>query len=72
MFRISPQGQNGTSPGGLLVSVVDSPPPDDQIISGEQVEVSVEPSAALVLNDKELDASVVGTDVSFTIDDQHA
>ncbi len=71
MFRISPQGQDGTAPGpGLAISLTESPPPDDQIVEGEEVAVSVEPTAAAILEDKELDATVVGEEVSFSIGDQ--
>jgi iron-sulfur cluster assembly protein len=71
MFRISPQGQDGTTPGpSLAVSVTDAPAPDDQIVPGEEIEVCVEPSAALLLDDKELDATVVGDQVNFSIGEQ--
>jgi iron-sulfur cluster assembly protein len=70
MFRISPQAQNGASPGGLVVSVTGSPPPDDQIIEGDEVEISVEPTAAMMLDDKKLDATVEGEQVNFSIEDQ--
>jgi len=72
IFRIAPQGQDGTAPGpGLMLSVIDSPPPDDQIVEGEEVSVCVEPSAAAMLDDKELDATVVGEEVSFSIAEQN-
>jgi iron-sulfur cluster assembly protein len=68
MFRISPQGQDGTAPGpALAVSVIESPMPDDQIVEGDQVAVCVEPSAAVMLDDKELDAEMVGEQVNFSI-----
>jgi Fe-S cluster assembly iron-binding protein IscA len=70
MFRISPP-EEGTEPGpGLMISVIDSPPPDDQIVDGDEVSVSVEPSAAALLDDKQLDATVVGEEVSFSIGEQ--
>ncbi len=73
MFRISPQGQDGTAPGpALAVSVTESPMPDDQIVEGEEVAVCVEPSAAAMLDDKELDAQVVGEEVNFRIGEQAA
>ena len=73
MFRISPQGQHGLSPGpSLAVSVTEAPQPDDQIIEGEQVAVCVEPSAAVMLDDKELDATLVGDQVNFNIAEQAA
>ena len=71
MFRIAPQGQDGTAPGpGLAISVIDAPPPDDQIVEGEEVAVSVEPTAAEMLDDKRLDANVVGDQVNFSIGEQ--
>jgi Fe-S cluster assembly iron-binding protein IscA len=71
MFRISPQVGDDASPGAsLVVSVVDTPPPDDQIVEGDEVAVSVEPTAAAILDDKQLDANVTGEQVSFTIAEQ--
>jgi Fe-S cluster assembly iron-binding protein IscA len=71
MFRISPQGQDGAASGpGLMLSVIEAPPPDDQVVEGEGVAVSLEPSAAVMLDDKRLDASVVGEEVNFSIGEQ--
>jgi Fe-S cluster assembly iron-binding protein IscA len=71
MFRIAPQGQGGTAPGpSLAISVIDAPPPDDQIVEGEEVAISIEPSAAAMLDDKELDATVVGEQINFSIGEQ--
>jgi Fe-S cluster assembly iron-binding protein IscA len=71
MLRIAPQGQDGTAPGpSLAISVIEEPIPDDQIVEGDQVAVSVEPSAALMLDDKQLDATVVGEQVNFTVEEQ--
>jgi Fe-S cluster assembly iron-binding protein IscA len=71
MFRIAPQGQDGIGPGpSLAISVIDSAPPDDQIVEGEQVAVCLEPTAAVMLDDKELDATVVGEQVNFSIGEQ--
>ena len=71
MFRIKPQGQNGIAPGpSLAVEIADTPAPEDQIIEGEEIEVCVEPSAAMMLDDKELDVSVVGDQVNFSIAEQ--
>lgn len=71
MFRIAPQGQDGTAPGpSLAISVIDDPPPEDQIVEGEQVAICVEPSAAAMLDDKELDATVVGEQINFSIGEQ--
>lgn len=71
MFRIAPQAEDGTDPG-LTLSVIDSPPADDQIVEGEQVAVCVDPSAAVILDDKELDATVIGDQISFSIAEQAA
>jgi Fe-S cluster assembly iron-binding protein IscA len=71
MFRIAPQGQDGTEPGpSLAVSIIEAPPADDQIVQGEDVEVSVEPSVAVMLDDKELDATVSGEQINFSIAEQ--
>jgi Fe-S cluster assembly iron-binding protein IscA len=68
MFRISPKGQNGIATGpSLAVSIADAPAPEDQIIEGEKIEVCVEPSAAEMLDDKELDVAVVGDQFNFSI-----
>ncbi|HEX6228032.1 MAG TPA: HesB/YadR/YfhF-family protein [Solirubrobacterales bacterium] len=65
VFRISPQEDVG-----LVVSITDSPPPDDHRVEGEDVAVSVEPSAAEMLDDKELDATIVEGRVNFSIGEQ--
>jgi Fe-S cluster assembly iron-binding protein IscA len=71
MFRIASQGQEGTDPGpSLAISVIDAPPPEDQIVEGEQVAICIEPSAAALLDDKELDATVVGEEINFSIGEQ--
>jgi Fe-S cluster assembly iron-binding protein IscA len=57
---------------GLVVSVTDSPEPDDQIVEGDEVEICVEPTAAQLLDDKELDATVSGEQVNFSIGEQSA
>jgi Fe-S cluster assembly iron-binding protein IscA len=71
MFRISPQPTDGASSGaGLVVSLTDTPPADDQIVQGDEVAVSVEPTAAVMLDDKQLDATVVGDQINFSIGEQ--
>jgi Fe-S cluster assembly iron-binding protein IscA len=65
VFRISPQEDVG-----LVVSITDSPPAEDQVVDGDDVSVSVEPSAAEMLDDKELDATIVDGQVNFSIADQ--
>ena len=73
MFRIAPQGQDGTGPGpSLTIAITDAPPPDDQIVEGEEVAVSIEPTAAVMLDDKELDADVLGEQINFSIGEQAA
>ena len=67
VFRITSQPESG-----LVVSVTDSPEPDDQIVEGDEVEICVEPTAAQLLDDKELDATVSGEQVSFSIGEQSA
>jgi Fe-S cluster assembly iron-binding protein IscA len=72
MLRISPQQTDGASPGAsLVVSVIETPPPDDQVVEGEdEVAVAVEPTAAVMLDDKQLDATVMGDEISFSIAEQ--
>jgi iron-sulfur cluster assembly protein len=71
MFRIAPPEQDEAAPAqGLMLSVIESPLPGDQIVEGDEVSVSVEPSAATMLDDKQLDASVVGEQVNFSIGEQ--
>jgi len=73
IFRIAPQPQDGAGSGGsLIISVIDVPPPDDQIVEAEEVAVSLEPSAAAMLDDKELDATVEGDQINFSIGEQGA
>jgi Fe-S cluster assembly iron-binding protein IscA len=50
--------------------VIESPPADDQIVEGDAVAVAVEPTAAMMLDDKQLDATVEGGNVNFSIEDQ--
>lgn len=72
MLRISPQQTDGVSAGAsLVVSVIDTPPPDDQVVEGEaEVAVAVEPTAAVMLDDKQLDATVIGDQINFSIAEQ--
>jgi Fe-S cluster assembly iron-binding protein IscA len=71
MFRISPQGEDGGPPGaGLTLSVIEAPPPEDQVVEGEGVAVCLEPSAAVMLDDKQLDATTVGEQINFSIGEQ--
>jgi Fe-S cluster assembly iron-binding protein IscA len=52
---------------GLAVSVTESPQPDDQIVAGEDIEVCLEPTAAEMLDDKQLEATVVDGRLTFTV-----
>ncbi|HEY7266890.1 MAG TPA: HesB/YadR/YfhF-family protein [Solirubrobacterales bacterium] len=71
MLRISPQQTDGASAGAsLALSVIEAPPPEDQVVEGEEVAVSVEPTAAVMLDDKQLDATVVGDQINFSIGQQ--
>ena len=78
MFRISPQPQDGVTQDGatpgasLTVSVIEDPPPEDEIVEGDEVAVAVEPTAAAILEDKKLDATVVGDQINFSIAEQAA
>lgn len=67
VLRISPKPD-----AGLVISVADSPQSDDQIVEGEDVEVCVEPSAAQMLDDKELDATIDEGQVNFSLSQQAA
>jgi Fe-S cluster assembly iron-binding protein IscA len=68
MLRIGPPPQNGSQPGdGLAISVVETAPPEDQVVEGDQVEVAVEPTTAQLLDDKKLDATVASGQVNFMI-----
>ena len=67
VFRITSQPE-----AGLVVAVTDAPEPDDQIVEGEEVEVCVEPIAAKMLDDKELDATVTAGQVKFSVGEQSA
>jgi Fe-S cluster assembly iron-binding protein IscA len=72
LIRISTaQPQDGNQGGApLAISVVESAAADDRRIEGDSVEVAVEPATAALLDDKQLDATVSGGQVSFTIGDQ--
>jgi iron-sulfur cluster assembly protein len=65
IVRISPEAEKG-----LGIALVQAPGPEDQIIEAEGIEICVEPSAAEVLEDKELDASTAGGNVAFRISPQ--
>jgi iron-sulfur cluster assembly protein len=50
--------------------MVESPNVDDRVIEEAGVRVFVEPEAALILEDKILDATVVGDRVQFSLSEQ--
>ncbi|HEU4905217.1 MAG TPA: HesB/YadR/YfhF-family protein [Solirubrobacterales bacterium] len=70
-FRISAQ-QSAEAEGGLAVSIVDEAPPEDQVVEGDDVEVRLEPTAAEMLDDKQLDAQVANGEVQFSLNAQAA
>ncbi|HET7053496.1 MAG TPA: hypothetical protein VFI09_06230 [Solirubrobacterales bacterium] len=73
-FRISAQQSDGTTDSdtgtALAVSVVEEAPPEDQVIEGDDIEVRLEPAAAEMLDDKELDATVADGQVQFSLSAQ--
>jgi Fe-S cluster assembly iron-binding protein IscA len=71
VVRLSaPPTMSANGAGGLAITVVDSAPEEDAVVKGDDVEVSVDPVAAEVLDDKQLDASVADGQVNFTIAEQ--
>jgi len=70
-FRISAQ-QSPEAESGLAVSIVDDAPPEDQVVEGDDVEVRLEPTAAELLDDKQLDARVADGEVQFSLNAQAA
>lgn len=73
VFRISSQETPGPEPQtGFAVSVTDTPEPEDQVVEDPNVEVRVEPEAAELLDDKELDATIADGQVNFSLNEQAA
>lgn len=70
LLRISAPAADDGAEAALVVSVTETPPPDDQIVEGDGVAVCVEPTAAAILDDKELDAEVVDGRVNLSIGSQ--
>lgn len=71
VFRISSQAPDGGEPGtGIMVSIADSAPAEDQVIDAGEVEVWLEPQAAEILDDKQLDATVSEGQVQFSLSGQ--
>jgi iron-sulfur cluster assembly protein len=70
-FRIHAEESSDADAGtGLAVSITESAPPEDQIVAGEDIEVRVEPTAAEMLDDKQLDASIADGQVEFSLSAQ--
>jgi iron-sulfur cluster assembly protein len=61
---VAPDGQEG-----LQLSVTDGPQPDDTVVQAEGTPVFLESTAAAMLDDKVLDASVEGDRVGFMLGD---
>jgi Fe-S cluster assembly iron-binding protein IscA len=70
-FRISAQ-QGDDAESGLAVSIVEDAPPEDQVVEGDEVEVRLEPTAAEMLDDKQLEATVADGQVQFSLSAQAA
>lgn len=72
-FRISAAASPGAdTETGFAVSITEEAPPEDQVVEGEDVEVRVEPLAAEMLDDKELDASIADGQVQFSLSERTA
>lgn len=70
-FRISAEpAPEPDAESGFAVAVTESPAPEDEVVAVEDVEVCVEPSAAEMLDDKQLDASISNGKVLFSLRDQ--
>ncbi|MFJ2033045.1 Fe-S cluster assembly protein HesB [Streptosporangium sp. NPDC087985] len=67
--RISSQA-DGT--GSLLLSIVDGPESDDQVVETEGARIFLDATAADMLDDKALDADIdEGGSVAFLVTEQH-
>lgn len=67
-LRISAEESADADSGtGLAVSISDEVLPEDQVIEGEEIEVRLEPAAAEMLEDKQLDATVSGGEIRFSL-----
>jgi iron-sulfur cluster assembly protein len=66
-LRIAPQGGDG---GSLALSISDGPQPGDEVIEEEGVRVFVHSDAAVMLDDKALDAQVDDEGVAFRLGTQ--
>jgi iron-sulfur cluster assembly protein len=54
----------------LAMSIADVPEPSDQVVEGHRVPVFLEPEAAALLDDKQLDARIEGDQVGFLLMEQ--
>jgi iron-sulfur cluster assembly protein len=71
-LRISTRGED-LDPDGraqLELSLVEEPEADDQIVEQSGAHVFVEPTAAAILEDKQLDATLEGEQIGFRVLDQ--
>jgi Fe-S cluster assembly iron-binding protein IscA len=57
---------------GLRLSIVPLPAEDDEVIGEQGARVFLEPQAAHLLDDKVLDATIDGGQVTFSVADQAA
>ena len=72
-FRISAEpAPESDAESNFAVTVIESPWPEDEVVAADDVEVRVEPAAAEMLDDKQLDASISGGKVLFSLSDQAA
>jgi iron-sulfur cluster assembly protein len=54
----------------LAMAIADVPEPTDQVVEGHRVPVFLEPEAATLLDDKQLDARIEGDQVGFLLLEQ--
>jgi iron-sulfur cluster assembly protein len=66
-IQAEPTGEGQVTFGLMMV---ESPDVDDQVIEEAGARVFVEPEAAVILEDKILDATVVGDRVQFSLNEQ--
>ena len=71
-LRISTRGEDVDQDGRaqLELSLVEEPEADDQVVEQSGAQVFVEPSAAVILDDKQLDATLDGEQIGFRVVDQ--
>ena len=69
-LRVSPQMTPANEPVALELSVAEAPVGGDQVVEDQGAHVFVDERISLMLDDKTLDATTEGEQVSFTIVDQ--